>query len=84
MEHSCSSFVNFETSSRAQGKNYIVCCGSTVGMNRCNKAGIQIRGEDGVLDGNGNVAGHGVDATGNVTDIKAREGSGYGLTGFII
>ena len=53
-------------------------------MNRCNKAGIQIRGEDGVLDGNGNVAGHGVDATGNVTDIKARDGNGYGLTGFII
>ena len=71
MEHSCSSFVNFETSSRAQGKNYIVCCGSTVGMNRCNKAGIQIRGEDGVLDGCGNIAGHGVDPTGNVTDIES-------------
>ena len=39
-------------------------------MNRCNKAGIQIRGEDGVLDGNGNIAGHGVDPTGNVTDIE--------------
>ena len=56
---------------RTQGKNYIVCCGSTVGMNRCNKAGIQIRGEDGVLDGNGNIAGHGVDPTGNVTDIES-------------
>ena len=57
---------------------------STVCSNRCNKAGIQIRGEDGVLDGNGNVTGHGVDATGNVTDIKARDGSAvvmvYGST----
>ena len=40
-------------------------------MNRCNKAGIQIRGEDGVLDGCGNIAGHGVDPTGNVTDIES-------------
>ena len=36
---------------RTQGRNYIVCCGSTVCQNRCNKAGIQIRGEDGVLGG---------------------------------
>ena len=40
-------------------------------MNRCNKAGIQIRGEDGVLDGYGNISGHGVDPTGNVTDIQS-------------
>ena len=40
-------------------------------MNRCNKAGIQIRGEDGVLDGCGNIAGHGVDPTGNVNDIES-------------
>ena len=29
-----------------------------------------LRGEDGVLDGNGNITGHGVDPTGNVTDIR--------------
>ena len=55
---------------RTPGKDYIVCCGSTVGNNRCNKAGIQIRGEDGVLDGVGNVSGHGVDPTGVVKDIN--------------
>lgn len=59
----------FSVRVRTPGKNYIVCCGSTVGQNRCNKAGIQIRGEDGVLDSGGNIVGHGVDATGNVTDI---------------
>ena len=35
--------------------------------NRCNKSGVQIRGEDGVLDDRGNITGHGTDATGNVT-----------------
>ena len=29
-----------------------------------------LRGEDGVFDGNGNITGHGVDATGNVTDKR--------------
>ena len=33
----------FSVRIRADGKNYIVCCGSTVCSNRCNKAGIQIR-----------------------------------------
>ena len=33
----------FSVRLRTPGKNYIVCCGSFVGMNRCNKAGIQIR-----------------------------------------
>lgn len=40
-------------------------------LNRCDKAGIQIRGEDGVLDGQGNIAGHGTDPTGKVGDIAA-------------
>ena len=33
----------FSVRVRTPGKNYIVCCGSFVGLNRCNKAGIQIR-----------------------------------------
>eukprot|EP00111_Clytia_hemisphaerica_P003784 TCONS_00010862-protein len=56
---------------RTPGKNHIVCLGFSLGRNRCNKCGIQIRGEDGVLDANGNVSGHGTDPTGNVTDISA-------------
>ena len=51
------------------GKNYIIPCGFLVGRNRCNKIGLQIRGQDGALDEKGNVAGHGVDPTGRVTDI---------------
>ena len=56
---------------RTPGKNHIICLGFTLGRNRCNKYGIQIRGEDGKLDERGNVAGHGTDPTGNVTDIDA-------------
>ena len=56
---------------RCPGKNHIVALGFTQGRNRCDKAGIQIRGEDGVLDGQGNVAGHGTDPTGKVGDIAA-------------
>ena len=48
-----------------------VICECSQGRNRCNKAGLQIRAEDGVLDGNGNLAGHGTDPTGNVGDISA-------------
>ena len=59
----------FSVKMRVPGKNYIVCCGFNVGRNRCNAAGLQIRAEDGVLDKEGNIAGHGVDATGKVTDI---------------
>jgi len=51
------------------GKNHIVAMGFTQGRNRCDKAGIQIRGEDGTLDGQGNITGHGTDPTGNVSDI---------------
>ena len=54
---------------RVPGKNYVVCCGFNVGRNRCNAAGLQIRADDGVLDGVGNITGHGVDPTGKVTDI---------------
>ena len=52
---------------RTPGKNHIVALGFSQGLNRCNKAGVQIRGEDGVLDGQGNITGHGTDPTGNVT-----------------
>ena len=54
---------------RTPGKNHIVALGFSQGRNRCDKAGVEIRGEDGILDGNGDVAGRGTDATGNVTDI---------------
>ena len=54
---------------RVPGKNYVVCCGFNVGRNRCNAAGLQIRAEDGVLDGVGNITGHGVDPTGKVTEV---------------
>ena len=33
----------FSVRIRTPGKNYIACCGSLVGANCCNKAGIQIR-----------------------------------------
>jgi hypothetical protein len=59
----------FAVKIRAPGKNYVICCGFNVGRNRCNTAGVQIRGEDGVLDEQGNIAGHGVDPTGKVTDV---------------
>ena len=55
---------------RVPGKNYVVCCGFNVGLNRCNAAGLQIRAEDGAKDGYGNIAGHGVDPTGKVADIS--------------
>ena len=48
-----------------------VCNPTPHPWDRCDKAGIQIRGEDGVLDGLGNVAGHGTDPTGKVGDIAA-------------
>ena len=51
------------------GKNYVIPCGFLTGRNRCNKMGIQIRGQDGDRDERGNIAGHGVDPTGRVTDI---------------
>ena len=59
----------FSVRVRTPGTNYIVPCGFLTGRNRCNKLGLQIRGQDGMLDGRGNVAGHGVDPTGNVTDV---------------
>ena len=52
-----------------EGKNYVIPCGFLVGRNRSNKIGIQIRGQDGVLDGMGNVSGHGVDPTGTVRKV---------------
>ena len=55
---------------RSPGKNYIISCGFLTGRNRCNKMGIRISAEDGALDSRGNVAGHGVDATGNVANIS--------------
>lgn len=60
-------YISFRV--KTPGKNYIVPVGWLLGRNRCNKMGIQIRGQDGVTDGRGNVAGHGVDATGVVTEI---------------
>jgi len=54
---------------RTPAKNHVVALGFSQGGNRCNKAGVQIRAEDGVLDDRGNIAGHGTDPTGNVTNI---------------
>ena len=39
----CHTESYFSVRIRTPGKNYIVCCGSFNGFNRCNKAGIQIR-----------------------------------------
>ena len=39
----CTTESYFSVRIRTPGKHYIVCCGSFIGMNRCNKAGIQIR-----------------------------------------
>jgi len=54
---------------RLPGKNYIVALGFTQGRNRADRAGIEVRAEDGVLDESGNVSGHGMDPTGKVSDI---------------
>ena len=63
----------FSVRVRCPGKDHIVCCGfrTTMLSSRPNGAGIQIRGEDGVLDGRGNIAGHGTTPTGAVTDAHA-------------
>ena len=62
----------FSVRVRCPGKDHIVCCGfRTATGTRPNGAGIQIRGEDGVLDGGGNIAGHGTTPTGAVTDAHA-------------
>jgi len=55
---------------RTPRKNHIVALGFSQGGNRCNKAGVQIRAEDGVLDDRGQITGHGTDPTGNVTNIE--------------
>ena len=39
----CETESYFSVRIRTPGKNYIVCCGSFIGSNGCNKAGIQIR-----------------------------------------
>jgi hypothetical protein len=54
---------------RSPGRNYIVCLGFSSDSAQKNRAGIQIRGEDGVTDNRGNVTGHGVDPTGRVDQI---------------
>ena len=64
----------FSVRLRCPGKDHIVCCGfrTTAPPNmRNNGAGIQIRGEDGVLDGKGNITGHGTTPTGAVSDAHA-------------
>merc|ERR1711892_382505 len=65
---------------RILGKNHVVCCGFINGKTCNNKVGIQIRGEDGVLDGVGNIAGHGTNPTGSVDDVEALAGK-YGHPG---
>lgn len=57
---------------RAEGKNYVVVFGfNTRNHVNTRSAGLQIRGEDGVMDGCGNITGHGVDPSGTVTDPGA-------------
>jgi hypothetical protein len=53
------------------GKNYVVCCGYCCPYSGSTSAGIEIRAEDGVTDGQGRITGHGVDATGAVIDSNA-------------
>lgn len=55
---------------RTQGKDHIIAMGFTQGRNRCDKAGIQIRTEDGMLDGKKMVSANGVGPTGKVEDIN--------------
>ena len=62
----------FSVRVRSPGKNHVICCGFITGEgSTSNKAGIQIRGEDGVLDAKGNISGHGTDPTGAVGDGQA-------------
>ena len=55
---------------RTGQKNHIVCLGFALGRNRDSKCGVVIRGEDGILDGIGSIAGYGTTPTGRVTDIE--------------
>ena len=63
----------FSVRLRCPGKDHIVCCGFRTSNPsfRNNGAGIQIRGEDGVLDGKGSIPGHGTTPTGAVSDPHA-------------
>jgi hypothetical protein len=45
---------------KTEGKNYVVCCGFSTSYSGTNSAGVEMRGEDGVLDGRGCIAGHGI------------------------
>ncbi|CAF4253665.1 unnamed protein product [Rotaria socialis] len=54
---------------RPKGRNYIVCCGFNNGYSTGNSAGIEIRAEDGVVDDRGCITDHGIDPTGNVSDV---------------
>ncbi|CAF1457582.1 unnamed protein product, partial [Didymodactylos carnosus] len=53
-----------------EAKNYIVCCGFNTSYSGRNLAEIEIRAEDGVTDEKCCITGHGIDPTGNVTDIN--------------
>jgi hypothetical protein len=53
------------------GRNYTVICAFGTGFFGVNSAKIEIRCEDGNTNELGVVVGHGVDATGHVTDMKA-------------
>ena len=52
-----------------EGKNYVVAFGFSNAYYRRSSVGIQIRGEDGVTDDCGRIKGHGVSATGTVTNM---------------
>jgi hypothetical protein len=55
---------------KSPGKRYIVILGWDTHYEGKNCAGIQIRAEDGVTDGAGNVTGHGVNPTGAMPDAN--------------
>jgi hypothetical protein len=68
--HGAWGYVSF--SIKTEGKNYVVVFsfGQPSGAARRTRVGLEIRSESGILDAKGNVAGHGVDPTGAVTDTS--------------
>jgi hypothetical protein len=68
-DSACGSVGYVSVSIQLPGRTHTLCFGFDTHYSGRNHAGIQIRSSSGVTDGNGDVKGHGVDATGAVTDI---------------
>jgi len=68
-DSACGSVGYFSVRIQPFNRSYTVCCGFGTVYSGKNRSGVQIRASDGALDTFGRLTGHGVDATGCVTDI---------------